>query len=72
MGKDITKDDFKQEYLRILVEKYAQGPEECTREEKYTALVQYVYAVASGVRNETIQRHNAENLKRSITSPWNF
>ncbi|MBR3296721.1 MAG: glycogen/starch/alpha-glucan phosphorylase [Firmicutes bacterium] len=64
MAKKITKEEFKQEYLRILKERYSAMPSECTPQQKYKALVQYTYAVAAGVRQDTIQRHTAQKPKK--------
>lgn len=64
MTKNITKEEFKKEFLRILTERYSVAPSECTPEGKYKALVQYVYGVASGLRQSTIQKHTSQKPKK--------
>lgn len=65
MTLNIGKEDFKQEYLKILVQKYSEVPENCTPMQKYKALAQYVYSLQSGIRSETIHR-NSDNKPKKV------
>ena len=58
------KEDFKVEYTRGLIERYAKPLRDCTKLEKYENLVHLVSGIASSIRTETSQRHTAGKMKK--------
>ena len=60
----MTKQEFKQEYTALLLDKYAKPVEDCTMLEKYNSLVDYLMSRCAVIRKETSMKHIRERSKK--------
>ena len=60
----MTKEQFKQDFTALLIEKYAKPVDDITEREKYNTLVDYIMNCCAVARKETSLRHIEEQAKK--------